>query len=270
MKQINQRRILRALNKSLIYLRNNPEHKIFNILIKDGGGFKAVQTPDSKENSLTDKERLELSYLGFYDSEKIAKCLSRCQIERPETIQDIWLQSWNWLMNKKLKREQKIIGIQRQYQVSGLETKEIQIDNQVLLVSEPHYQLTLIDKDYEKMKVERLKVLDLFSSVRKERQMKVYRHVNSLEEKSTWIETTVDVVSNIVLNYSWANIWEKKYYFNYNELLARGQTIQKKLPETELDEFAWDVYLLTGNGDPCESEDCCFFCARMGRGLPLV
>ena len=79
-----------------------------------------------------------------------------------------------------------------------------------------------------------------------------------------------EAVSNIVFNYIWALICEKKYYLNYEELYTNGHTILKQIPESKLDEFVWDVYLLTGNATPDEIEDCCCFCARIGRELPSI
>ena len=68
--------------------------------------------------------------------------------------------------------------------------------------------------------------------------MKLYRNVTGLDGKRGWIETKPEVVSNIVDNYIWADIWEKKYYLNYEELYANGHTTPKQIPESELDEIA--------------------------------
>ena len=269
-KTINRERILRALNKILIYFRNNPEFKIFNNLNRNGIKFKGDKIIDSNDNPLTDKERLELSYQGFYDNEKISKCVSRCKLEGRERLQDIWFHSWYWLVNQKLKREQKIIAIQRKYQISGLQTKRINIDNKVFEVYKTHYKLDLIEQDYETLKESRKKILEVFLSIFQTHKMKLYRNVTGLDGKRGWIETKPEVISNIVDNYIWADIWEKKYYLNYEELYSNGHTTPKQIPESELDEFVWDLYLLTGNGTPDEIEDCCCFCARIGRELPSI
>lgn len=267
MKKITQERILKALDKNYEYYHSHPEPKIIQILSKIGFKYSLYQRISNNKITIKERQKMELSYHGFYDRDNIIKRLSRCKITRTERIEDIWFQSWDWLEEKKRKREQKILDIQCKYRISGLEEQKDFVDGELIESHTPHSFLRLIEEDYETLRAERLKALEIFLRTIRVYEMPLYEVKTDLNGKENWIKTTSELVINIVKNYNWADISENMYYVNSkdlsNELSIIEREKQKKVPESYSDKFIRDLYLYTGNGDPSESEDSSFYCARI-------
>jgi len=272
MKKITQGRILRALEKNFEYFHNHPDQKIIQILSRIGFKFSDYTFFNNYEVineriEITERQKLELSYYGFYDQNEILKRLSKCRISKTGQIEDIWFQSWYWLTEKKRQREQKILDIQYKYKISGLEEEKLFVDGEIIESYRPHALLRLIEEDYTILKDQRLKALEIFLKTIKIYEMPVYELKTDVTGNESWILTTSELVSSLVQNYDWADVWENKYYVNANELSNELLIIdlekQKNQSQSDLDRFVWDLYLYTGNGDPDESEDSSFFCARI-------
>ena len=260
MKEITQTRILRALHNNQNYLINSLENKIIDVLFRKNQRIKEARKLGYEACLLEDKERLELSYLRFYDCSEISKRVRKWNLNRNQNYEDIWQQSWNYFLKRKIKIDKKIKEIQLKYQVSGLKEINLESEDKALIFHRPYFHLKLIDSDFKLMKCERVKIGDFFWSIVKLNKMKVYQVLTDEETSSEeLIETTVDVVLDLIQEKEWADIWESKYYLNYRELYAVGRTVHKKKPESIFDEYVWELNLLTGNGVPDTTDDETYF-----------
>ena len=271
MKEITQERILKALDKNDKYLKNRPEDKIIDILTRIGIRISNCDNLGCEGGKLlSNREYLELNYLGFYDRFEISKRLSYSKSNKSEAIEGIWFDTWSYLLDRKLQRDCQIRAIQKKYQVSGLKQIELNLGQEILKFHRPHLKLDLISSDRDILRSQRIKIAEAFLSTFKQNSMKLYQMALDDDDNDEWIETTPDRIMNLVRKHEWADIWSNKYYLNYHELYTVGQTIHKKRPESIFDEFVWELNLSTGKGIPDDTEIETQFCARIGRGVPSI
>lgn len=272
MKQITKERILKALDKTSTYLDNKPEVHIMRTLAT--AGFRSVCNDafGVKADPFTEKDRLELAYQGFSDPEKILRRLSHWSASRSidsvEAIREAWFHSWEETLKRYWARGEKIIALQVKHGISSLEEEEFDFGNAVVKYHEPHYQLELLDSDWEVLRNERMILADAFLSAVQFHEMRLYRRSHR-DDDDNWLEASPYEVLPLANVYSWAKVWSHRSYVNYKELKERGYTQAKSVPAPD-HEFEWDIHLSVGSGDLDSSHDYVWFCGRIGKGKPSL
>jgi hypothetical protein len=268
MKIITKERIIKALEKSSRYYDAKPESHIVCTLAKIGIRSVCAEA-FGQESEILEKERLELTYQGFTDPEKILKRLSHWNASRSldsvSAIKEAWLHSWQQTLDQKWARDTKILAIQRKHGISGLDETEIDYGNAIVKHHEASWELELLDSDYEILKSERMVLAEAFVSAVHHHKMNLYKRT-----ESEWLETTDRYVLAMTNVYQWAKAWEHRRYTNYRELSEKGFTTSMSTQVTPEHELEWEFHLSVGSGEPNTSQDSVWFCARIGRGTPSL
>lgn len=270
MKQITQERLTKAKDKIFEYFARTPECKIMNVLSQVGfRGFCYDFCGETNRDAMTERDRLELAYLEFGKQVGL-DTNSQLTPEKIELIHKEWQRSWQLLLDKKFSRDAKIYKIQHKYGVSGLEESEVDFGHGKLKFQIPHQRLELLEEDYKIMQAERMKIAEYFLEAQKFNNMRLYRRTTDLDDRDDWIETSPELVLNLTSSYQWANVWDSKTYIDRYELETRGQTRNKRFPESDRDELVWEINLSVGNGVPEISRDSTWFCANIGTKKPFL
>lgn len=271
MKKIDSFRINKALKKSSNYLINSPVFKILQIISKISlKGISKNENNKSILDYLTDKERLELTYLEFDKEINLSEYLSNQTPQQLKKLQTDWNKKWLKLAAKKWKRDAQIKAIQQKYQVSGLELVEKDFNCGSLKVHQPDKELEILSSDLKVLKSERLKNTRYFLKAAEINKMKLYRKAIDTMDEENWILASPELILKLVELDDWATIGENKYYTNDRELERKGFTILKSFPQTAEDRFNWELHLRSGKGDPNNSNQVNQFRAKLGEKIPCL
>lgn len=231
---MNQDKILATISNLDNNWKKCPDSKIVAILSKVG--FRKA----CEGSGISQKEMLELEYLGFLNPQQIAKRLQYLGIENKEDLQfesigEIWLESWAKLAEEYTQRKEQIRKIQVDNGITALVKEEIDFFGEKINYLCQHFDLTLIESDRPKLQAQKEKVLKFFDRCSKKFSLTIFQSSEMLDDRGQWFSSDTDSIRALFPLYQWCELTS----FNYTLIDLTKDTKEIK---TELQ-------LALGNGN---------------------
>jgi len=245
-------------------------------LAKVGVNSAIGKASGDNRDPFTERDRIILAYQGFSDPLEISKRLSHIwadvNLDSATAIKRAWFASFESTIRRQQERTSRIVEIQKQHHVSGLEELEVNIADRLVRFHCPHEQLAVLAHDLEIMYSERMTIAREFVNATRRYRMELYQR-HDADKSSEWIQVKPKSVLLDAWRHACVNLWVDKKYVNYSELHENGYANLKIHPETAADEVSLEFHLAASTRanfhSKSESKDV-WYCARMGRGKPLV
>lgn len=266
-KTITQERILKSLTKAGNYFFDRPEVVITETLASIG-----LKGQFNNKNPISTKDELELAYHGFTDPEQVLKRLSRYQDKKGlnsfEAIKVAWGKSFRHTLRKHWERRDKILNIQVNNNISGLELETVNLGDVAIQYHSQIDELKTLPRDFKILKNECQYVAERFCDAVEKYNMTLWFFD---EKQDCWVSATIEqvIVSSELKDLAIPS--EDKYYINQKELNERGVTTQKPELDCLQDKIIWEFHLILADESyPDKDSGSIWFCANLGDEKPSM
>ena len=235
MKSIDKDRVLKSLEKVQNFRREIVEKDGEVIRTMSRLGFQTaidnafgIQTPQIE----FDRVNLNLNFL------EVPKRIS--------SLEEV-MERWRSNLDERSKFREKIYDIQSRYQVSGLHRSTYSLGGQEFGFWRDHDLLNLVELDLPKLREEVQPIAVHFID---------YSVFNGLDfykwEDKSWVESSVDEVSQCIPDFDWVQVWEEISYTSPSIMAKKGIDTPRLAPKYPDDERCHEVNFRFGCG--CDQE----------------